>query len=213
MRRFLISDMHFGHKNILKYENRPFKDLHEMEREIRNNWNNTVAKNDMVFVLGDISFDNVEQTAKIIQSLYGRKILIIGNHDTRSVKQYLDMGFESVYKWPIIVDEFFILSHAPVYLNDAMPYANIHGHLHGKNISGNYFNVSVENIDYTPIDFDKVKKALRADDRSIDQRVDDLNNYTLQQQLDNANRERIDLARKLANIEAEVAERNKNELF
>lgn len=53
---YLISDMHFGHPNIIKYENRPFSSVEEMDAAIMNNWNATVGKDDKVFILGDVSF-------------------------------------------------------------------------------------------------------------------------------------------------------------
>ena len=160
MRRFFISDLHLGHENIIKYENRPFGDCEYMKNEIVKRWNNAVSKHDMVFVLGDVAFG--KENLDAISDLNGRKILVIGNHDTFSPKIYIDAGFESVSEWPIILDDFYICSHAPIYLCNSMPYANIHGHIHGKQmVGGAYFNVSVEQINYTPINFDEIKRALQ----------------------------------------------------
>ncbi len=90
------------------------------------------------------------------------KTLIIGNHDKdRSVAWWRETGFNEVYQYPIIYNDFFILSHEPVYLNENMPYANIHGHIHHlKYADRQFFNVSVECIDYTPISFEKVKESI-----------------------------------------------------
>ena len=160
MRRFFISDLHLGHKNIILYENRPFGDCEFMKNEIVKRWNNAVSKHDMVFVLGDVAFG--KENLDAIATLNGRKILVLGNHDTLSAQTYLDAGFESVSKWPIILDDFYICSHEPIYLNTNMPYANIHGHLHWRQMQGGaYFNVSVERINYTPINFDEIKKVLQ----------------------------------------------------
>ena len=41
------------------------------------------------------------------------------------------VGFDIVCAYPIIIDEWFILSHEPLYTNTNMPYANIFGHVHG----------------------------------------------------------------------------------
>jgi len=161
MKRFLIADTHFGHSNIIKYENRPFPDVHEMDEQIIARWNNTVSKNDMIFHLGDLSFYNKEKTAEIVGRLNGRKSLILGNHDTKSVKFYQEIGFEFVSKYPIILDNFYMLSHAPMYLSSITPYFNIHGHLHSKTIIGNYKNVGVECINYTPINFDEILKETK----------------------------------------------------
>jgi len=158
VKTYFISDMHFGHKNIIRYENRPFGSVEEMDAAIIKNWNNTVGKHDQVFILGDFAFYPAEKIKEIVSLLQGRKTLILGNHDTKSVKTYAGMDFEFVSKYPIIYREFYILSHAPLYVNINMPYFNLHGHLHSKNMSGQYFNVSVEQIGYTPILFEEIQK-------------------------------------------------------
>jgi calcineurin-like phosphoesterase family protein len=65
MKRFIISDMHFGHKNIIKYENRPFASVGEMDDLIIQKWNNSVKNDDIIFVLGDVSFYNQEKQKKL----------------------------------------------------------------------------------------------------------------------------------------------------
>ena len=159
---FMISDMHFGHKHIIDYEKRPFKDVEEMDNTIIENWNKTVSKEDKVFILGDVSFYNKEKTKEIIDKLNGKKVLILGNHDRgKSLSWWRDIGIDEAICYPIIIDEFYILSHEPVYLTESMPYANIHGHIHHLQYKdAQYFNVSVECINYTPISFDSIKESI-----------------------------------------------------
>ncbi|MBP2656742.1 MAG: phosphoesterase [Firmicutes bacterium] len=159
---FMISDMHFGHKHIIRYENRPFATVDEMDNTMIQNWNQMIGKDDVVFVLGDVSFYNKEKTTQIIQSLHGYKTLIIGNHDEgRSVTWWREVGFEEVYRYPIVYEKFYILSHDPLYMSKNMPYANIHGHTHHlKYEDTQFFNVSVECINYTPMRFDEIKAVI-----------------------------------------------------
>ena len=161
MNTFFIADPHFGHKAVIEYENRPFVSVEEMDEAIIANWNRVTTKHDKVYLLGDLSFYPDERTAKIVQRLKGIKYLVLGNHDKRNVQTYYAMGFHRVYDFPIILEEFWMLSHAPLYTNANMPYANIFGHVHGNKQYTNYsdqsFCVSVERINYTPIEFEEIK--------------------------------------------------------
>jgi len=153
---YITSDQHFYHKKIIEYENRPFDTVEAMNEYMLNKWNQHVSKKDKVYFLGDLCIPS-QSYKEIVPLLNGYKIMIMGNHDCLSHKRYLEAGFEEVSKYPIILKDFYILSHQPVYLNSAMPYVNIHGHSHSKTISGaNYYNVSVELHDYTPVNFDDI---------------------------------------------------------
>ena len=84
--------MHFGHENVIRFDNRPFADANEMDKCMLSYWNMRVTKNDTVYILGDAFWKNEEQSTKIINQLKGRKILIKGNHDkvVGQLKQYYD---------------------------------------------------------------------------------------------------------------------------
>lgn len=159
---FVIADTHFGHEQILNYEKRPFADVDIMDKELIKNWNSVVTSSDTVFHLGDVTFRNKEQTVEILSKLKGRKILIEGNHDTaRSLKWWYDVGFAEVYKYPIIFNDFFVLSHKPpAYFNEATPYFYLYGHVHSsemyRTITKQTACVSVERWDYKPVSLDKI---------------------------------------------------------
>jgi len=160
MSKFMISDHHYGHKNIILYEDRPFSTVQEMDKFMILQHNKVVDIDDEVYVLGDISFYTKDKTKEIISQMNGKKILIKGNHDlSHSNSWFKDVGFIEVYSHPIILDDFYILSHAPVYLNKHMPYVNIHGHMHSKHMDSslNYYNVSVECLNYTPVLFSDIQ--------------------------------------------------------
>lgn len=167
---FLISDHHFGHANVIKYERRPFCGIKDMDDFMIKKWNSVVGKGDKVFHLGDFSFYGKDKTKSIVSKLNGRKHLIMGNHDkARSVGWWKDCGFEEVSEFPIIYKQFYMFSHEPMYVNDAMPYLNFHGHTHSNKIvsmglgsevpslfsvcNNKYINVCVEPLDYTPLEF------------------------------------------------------------
>lgn len=100
--RFFTSDTHFGHANIIKYCNRPFKDIFHMDAVIADNWNNVVGPEDEVWHLGDVAMGPWERWNDILTSLNGVKHLVIGNHDRifAGEKPRMQERFESQYaKW------------------------------------------------------------------------------------------------------------------
>ncbi len=161
---YLIADTHFGDEAILRYENRPFARVEEMDEAIIRSWNNTVTPEDTVFVLGDVSAYDMEKTSEICHRLHGEKYLIMGNHDTAAESEYLACGFTQVSRYPIIFENFWMFSHEPLYINRNMPYANIFGHVHNNPMyrtdSPQSFCVCVERIGYTPIAFKEVKRRV-----------------------------------------------------
>jgi calcineurin-like phosphoesterase family protein len=152
MSDFVIADTHFFHANIIKYATRPYRSVDEMNWDIKKRWNNAVSKKDRIFILGDFSFGAFEQTASLVANLNGTKILILGNHDDgRSLAWWMRAGLNHVSAYPIVYKQWYILSHEPVYVNEYMPYCNIHGHLHGRKMEGpQYINVAVEHTGYAP---------------------------------------------------------------
>ena len=130
MKIFVISDTHFGHENIIKYCNRPFTSVEEMDNRMIKNWNETVSNKDTIIHLGDFGLGNKEYIKSIIGKLNGKKILIMGNHDNWSEQFYKDAGFHTVSRFPIIYDDFYIMSHTPLQLTETTPYMNIYGHIH-----------------------------------------------------------------------------------
>ncbi|WP_027091027.1 metallophosphoesterase [Cohnella thermotolerans] len=161
---FFTSDHHFGHRNIIDFESRPFGDVEEMNLAMIESWNSVVGKDDQVFHLGDFSFLNREKTREIVGRLNGRKFLILGNHDRgRTRSWWLEVGFDEVSEYPIIYKEFFFLSHEPMYMNKHMPYVNVHGHIHGQKYEGkNHFNVCVEHWAYKPLTFEQIRDSVVA---------------------------------------------------
>lgn len=168
MKRFIIADTHFGHENIIKYENRPFNNVDEMNTKLIKLWNSVVGKNDLVYVLGDFTLSRkIDVIKALVNQLNGRKILIMGNHDTRKPKDYIECGFEVATRRPMMVEPGVILMHEP--FDDesfiASNYIYFFGHVHTNHtLMDEYPNcmcVSIERIDYRPIDLDECIKRLR----------------------------------------------------
>ncbi|MDD1720242.1 MAG: 2'-5' RNA ligase family protein [Methanoregulaceae archaeon] len=79
---YLISDLHLGHANIIRYCRRPFTDAREMDRVLVSNWNYTVGPSDKVFFLGDLRYGpEARPAAEYLAMLQGNITLVRGNHD------------------------------------------------------------------------------------------------------------------------------------
>ena len=163
---FIISDTHFGDENIIKYERRPFSTIEEMDDQMIASWNNLVNKDDMVFHLGDVGVYPALKMKDIITQLNGKKILIMGNHDNYlTLREWMECGFDEVYKYPIIYDEFIVMQHEPPqYINSDTPFFYLYGHVHGTEmyptVSKQSACVSVERWNYEPVDIEKIKKSI-----------------------------------------------------
>lgn len=152
---YLISDTHFGHHNIIKYEDRPFNGIEDMDKYMIEQWNSVIDKRDIVFHLGDFSLTNTNRSFYIFNRLKGHKFLIRGNHDQYSEHKLINrMGFIDVYdKFWVTRD--ILLTHYPT---QTQTFFNIHGHIHSKHYKGSEWdkssyhrNVSVELNDYKPV--------------------------------------------------------------
>ena len=164
MRRFLISDTHFGHDAVYTFTDsngdriRPWAtDSTTGDQVMIDRWNSIVAPEDKVYHLGDVAFPR--KSLSILDKLNGKKVLIKGNHDMFDLKDYAkhfkDIRGAFEYKG-------FILTHVPVHPTQIGRFkGNIHGHLHSNVIDDpSYFNVSVERINATPILFEEVADIL-----------------------------------------------------
>lgn len=151
---WFISDNHFNHKNIIKYCNRPFSSVEQMNGHMIQCWNNTVQKDDEVFHLGDFGLGRREDLAKIFEQLNGNITLIRGNHDRLSTKAFKEIGFKDVFKRLELGK--FVLSHRPLPLEELKEnQINLHGHIHNnktvESSTPQHLNLSCEVISYTPL--------------------------------------------------------------
>ena len=80
---WFTSDLHFGHRNVIRFCDRPWENEKDMERGLIDNWNETVKSEDIVFVLGDTFwFNDSHRIKKVLSQLNGKNIFMIpGNHD------------------------------------------------------------------------------------------------------------------------------------
>lgn len=93
---YFTSDTHYYHKNIIKYCNRPYFSVEEMNESLIANYNKRVGKDDTCYHLGDFGFAEPKLLRAIVDRLNGQKHLVLGNHDDR--KNFLNV-FSSVHQY------------------------------------------------------------------------------------------------------------------
>ena len=114
---FYISDTHFGHANIIRFDERPFSSVEQMEETIVNNWNNVVTNQDDVYILGDFCWSKDEnEWLRLLNRLNGRKFLIKGNHDLKQYSQKLKNALHDIKEYKEIKDgdRSIIMCHYPI---------------------------------------------------------------------------------------------------
>ena len=151
---YFTADTHFGHTNVIDYENRPFVDATEMDFSIIRRWNSVVKPEDTVYHLGDVGFVRKSRLREIVNQLNGTKILIRGNHDTKP-RSMENLGFAACLEAAFINvgSHCCYISHHPILCTAPGSWV-IHGHVHSQwkvQKEHKRICVSVENWHYTPV--------------------------------------------------------------
>lgn len=179
---FFTADLHFGHKNAMAFDNRPFNDIESHDATLITRWNNKVGIDDDVYILGDISWHNSTKTIEILKQLNGNLHLIKGNHDAKLLKNRdLRKMFVEIcdYKELDIVDgKILVLCHYPIPCFKNHYYGSYHfyGHVHTGfehnmmlnvkrqidelySVPCNMYNVGTMLWGYEPVTFEEVTGA------------------------------------------------------
>lgn len=133
---YFISDLHFGHKNCLAFDNRPFNTIEEHDDFIIRAWNETVGIDDDVYILGDISWYNSTKTIEIFKQLNGRLHLMKGNHDKTILKntELRSLFVEIADYTELFIDKntSIVLCHYPIpcFNNHYYGWYHFYGHVH-----------------------------------------------------------------------------------
>lgn len=135
MNNFYIADLHFGHKNIINFDSRPFNSVEEMNNTLIENWNRKVKKGDTTYILGDFCWGKEPEWIEILNKLNGNKVLIRGNHDLKQMSKNLKDKFLYIKDKHEISDcgKRVILSHYPELAYKSSYNPNVfmlHGHVH-----------------------------------------------------------------------------------
>lgn len=138
LKQFFTSDWHINHAKSIEYDKRPFQDVEQMHSTLIRNYNSTVPDYGICYFLGDIGVGDKETTKKVITSLNGTKVLVLGNHDRGPVSMR-DCGFDVVLNGAVIyiAGQRVTMSHCPlkgvyreptdIFVREEMRKGNWHG--------------------------------------------------------------------------------------
>jgi len=161
---YVTSDWHLGHKGISQKFRDKFTSDDNHDRMIWQNARDMLTARDILICLGDMSF--TDEGLDMIHALPGRKILVRGNHDTRSMDMY-NKVFEAIHGAYRYKGCF--LTHIPIHPMELYRGYNIHGHCHRGGPSNlqigeewqAYYNVILEFNDYRPVPMRDVLEVLK----------------------------------------------------
>jgi calcineurin-like phosphoesterase family protein len=170
---WFTSDTHFGHKNILRYTNRPFSDVNEMDEFLIQSWNRKVHPNDEVYHLGDVALCSASKLRNILKRLNGKIYLIRGNHDKSAqacqdrfewIKDYYELLVPDPDRYQ--GKQLIVLFHYAMRVWQASHYGSYHlyGHSHGElpdDPTSLSFDIGVDCHNYTPINYKDVKSIMQ----------------------------------------------------
>ena len=132
-KKFYISDWHYGHKNVLGFDNRPFTSIEQMNEELIRRWNSVVSDGDLVYILGDMFWCTPKMATPVMEQLNGQKILVKGNHDRWHDSKF-DKLFVKIDEYMEIEDEGrkLVLCHYPIpcFKNHFYGWIHLYGHVH-----------------------------------------------------------------------------------
>ena len=179
---FFTADTHFGHANVIGFDDRPFKSVEEMDRELIRRWNNKVGTDDFVYVLGDMIWKTYNNAApELIKKLNGKIVLIKGNHDRflhNSKAKNALFGVKDYDDICVTLSDGYVrrvsLSHyyMPFYVGNRYRTIHLHGHSHNSEecfqeefikrfLAFNGFETQAYNVgcmhwDYEPVTLDEI---------------------------------------------------------
>lgn len=168
MNNWYIADTHFGHDNIIKHCNRPFRSANHMDSALIDNICAKVGPSDRLWVIGDLAFGPKAKDAgwlhRIFARLPGEKHLVVGNHDGDQTRSLPWASVSDVVEVEDGDGPKTVLSHYPMLTWHRARKGALHlfGHVHNQWLgSRNAVNVGVDVWSFAPISLRDAKQRAR----------------------------------------------------
>ena len=192
---WFTADQHFGHRNIIKFCNRPFESVEEMDAEMIRRWNAVVETGDTVYHLGDFTLEGYQFAKKMFKQLNGEIhiLALTWHHDRRwlpknwmtsppmtkdgtfirklppieviTVSRYID-GRPMPGERPVKIT----LGHYPMASWEASYHGawHLHGHSHDQYHGGGFMlDVGVDGWAYAPVSLDEIRTYMKTQEGEV----------------------------------------------
>lgn len=154
-REYFISDTHFSHESIVKFERTQFSNVEEHDEFILQMYRNLadrVKEGDIVYHLGDWGNTDYLWVNRLLTAKKAKTVFVMGNHDKQSNLELYNEYFDEVHEHAYFLTDRILLSHRPYMLAEP-GVLNVCGHLHASTLnSPNHVICSVDVIDYVPVE-------------------------------------------------------------
>lgn len=172
MKKWVTSDLHFGHDRIRQFcpkTRSRFVDVVDMREKMIAEWNTIVQSDDIVYILGDVAFMSGFEASKVINRLNGSKILIVGNHDKKTLKDiHFQNSFKEIHNYHEFVHNgtLIVMFHYPIFDHNQAGRGSImlHGHRHGNptNLPGRIMDVGMDSTGEIVSSLDEIVKKMQS---------------------------------------------------
>lgn len=155
---FFTSDEHYHHRNAIKYSNRPFYSVEEMNESMIQNHNNIVPKHGFTIHAGDFCFGDRRTAQEIISRLNGEHFFLMGSHDSwLSPHTSHEIVEITVDRQTIVVCHYAMRVWAKSHYGSW----HLYGHSHGKlQPEGKSWDIGVDNNSYKPLSWSDVESIM-----------------------------------------------------
>ncbi len=182
---YFSSDHHFSHANVIRFCNRPFSTVEEMDSVMVEKWNSVVSSKDLVYYLGDFTLGNYRLAVRYLEQLNGKLFMMAGNHDRwmKNISLYPKTRSGTIELLPPLFnmkinEQLFVLCHYPMssWLNSHYGSTHLFGHVHGKmghviesgdtelppnQKRGKKIDVGVDSNNFYPLSLDDINALLK----------------------------------------------------
>ncbi len=165
---WFTADFHLGHKNIIRYCNRPFDSIEAMNCAILERLNSAVKANGVLYFLGDFCIGPKARALELRREIRCKKIFAVpGNYDKDTRKLTEEFSWLGDLAEVSINGQRIVLCHYAmrVWNNSSHGAWHLYGHSHGRlpeldnSLS---MDVGVDTHDFRPWSFDEIRERITA---------------------------------------------------